>query len=76
MRGELGNFFAEGGAVVGGGAALGATLGYIAGSVLHDFQPAIDPGEVARSDGLFGGVAGLAALLFAVVGSRYDHAWP
>ena len=48
MSSDLGDFLAEGGAVVGGGAALGATLGFIAGSIVHDFRPQTDPDEWAR----------------------------
>jgi hypothetical protein len=42
MRGELGDFLADAGAVVGGATALGATLGFIVGSVIHDFAPKAD----------------------------------
>ena len=56
---DLGDFLAEGGAIVGGSAALGATLGFIAGSVVHDFRPQTDPEYWARRGGLFGGVFGL-----------------
>ena len=62
---DLGDFLAEGGAIVGGGAALGATLGFIAGSVVHDFRPETDPDEWARNGAAFGGVVGLVALLDA-----------
>jgi hypothetical protein len=66
---DLGDFLAEGGAVVGGGAALGATLFFIAGSLVHDFQPKIDPEEWARKGAAFGGVVGLGVLLFRGVES-------
>ena len=46
MSGELGEFLAEAGAVVGGGAVLGATLGFIVGSLVHDFLPDVDPGRM------------------------------
>ena len=55
---DLGDFLAEGGAIVGGGAALGATIFFVAGSVVHDFRP-----QWARRGGLFGGVFGLVVLL-------------
>ena len=61
MSGDLG--LAEGGAIVGGGAALGATLFFIVGSLVHDFRPETDPDEWARVGALFGGVAGLGVLL-------------
>jgi hypothetical protein len=62
VSGDLGDFLAEGGAVVGGGAALGATLFFIAGSLVHDLNPETDPDAWARRGGLYGGVAGLVAL--------------
>ena len=63
MTGDLGDFLAEGGAIVGGGAALGATLGFIAGSLVHDLRPQTDPDYWTRKGGLLGGVAGLAVLV-------------
>ena len=63
VRGDLGDFLAEGGAVVGGGAALGATLFFIAGSLVHDVRPETDPEEWARNGALIGGVFGLVVLL-------------
>jgi hypothetical protein len=62
VSGDLGDFLAEGGAIVGGGAALGATLLFIVGSLVHDFRPGTDPDAWARKGGLYGGVLGLAAL--------------
>ena len=63
MRGELGDFLADAGAVVGGATALGAACGFILGSIVHDFRPEADPGEWARRGGVYGGVFGLGALL-------------
>ena len=64
MRGDLGDFLAEGGAVVGGAAALGATLGFIAGSIVHDFfDQETDPEDWARRCGFVGGVCGLAVIV-------------
>ena len=60
---DLGNFLAEGGAVVGGGAALGGTLVFIAGSLVRDFRPETDPDNRARRGALFGGVFGLVVLI-------------
>jgi hypothetical protein len=60
---DLGDFLAEAGAIVGGGAALGATLGFIVGSVMHDFRPATDPNRWTRNGAAFGGILGLVALL-------------
>ena len=57
---DLGDFLAEGGAIVGRGAALGATLFFIAGSIVHDFRPETDPEQWARRGGLFGLVVLLA----------------
>jgi hypothetical protein len=48
---------------VGGGAALFGTLGFIAGSVVHDFRPETDPDEWARKGAAFGGVVGLGFLI-------------
>jgi peptidoglycan/LPS O-acetylase OafA/YrhL len=63
VNGDLGDFLAEGGAIVGGGAALGATLGFIAGSLVHDVRPQTDPDFWARRGAFFGGGAGLVALI-------------
>lgn len=63
MKGDLGDFLAEGGAVVGGGAALCGTLGFIAGSIVHDFRPETDPDAWTRRFGLFGGVLGVRGAL-------------
>jgi len=60
---DLGDFLAEGGAIVEGSAALGATLFFVAGSVVHDFRPQTDPEHWARRGGFYGGVFGLAVLL-------------
>jgi hypothetical protein len=59
----LGDFLAEGGAIVGGGAAMGAVLGFVAGSIVHDFKPDIDPDTWARRFGLFGGLVGFVAFV-------------
>ena len=59
MSGELGHFLAEGGAIVGGG----ATIGFVVGSVVHDFRPEVDPDVMARHCGLLGGLAGLEVLI-------------
>ena len=48
---------------MGGGAALFATLGFVAGSLVHDFRPESDPEEWARKGAAFGGVIGLGVLL-------------
>jgi len=59
MRGTVGDFLAEGGAIVGGSAALGATIGFIVGSLVHDFRPEADPDQWARRWGMYGGTVGL-----------------
>jgi len=59
MRGELGDFLADGGAIVGGGAAFGAALGFVAGSIVHDFREETEPEVWARHGGFLGGVLGL-----------------
>jgi hypothetical protein len=66
---DLGDFLAEGGAVVGGGAALGAAAFFVAGSLYHDFRPETDPDEWARRGALFGGMFGLVALALRGVDS-------
>jgi hypothetical protein len=63
MSGEVGEFLADGGAIVGGGAVLGATLGFIAGSLVHDFRPDTDPEDWARVCGLYGGVLGVVVVV-------------
>jgi hypothetical protein len=60
---DLGDFLAEGGAIVGGGAALFGTLGFVAGSLVHDFRPETEPEEWARKGAAVGGVVGLGVLL-------------
>ena len=68
MSGDLADFLAEGGAVVGGGAAFGATVGFIAGSLVHDLRPQTDPDYGHEREAL-GGVAGLVALAIRGVDS-------
>jgi hypothetical protein len=60
---DLGDFLAEGGAVVGGGAAFGAAIGFIAGSLANDVDPRADPDVWARKGAAWGGLAGLVALV-------------
>jgi hypothetical protein len=60
---DLGDFLAEAGAVVGGAAALGAVVGFVSGSFLHDFRPEVDPDVWARRGGCYGGLAGLVVVL-------------
>jgi hypothetical protein len=63
---DLGDFLAEGGAVVGGGAAMGAVVGFVLGSIVHDFRPEVDPDVWARKPALYGGVVGFGLLLARV----------
>jgi|SoiMethySBSTD1v2_1073268.scaffolds.fasta_scaffold201763_5 hypothetical protein len=63
MRGELGDFLADAGAVVGGATVLGATAGFIIGSVVRDLRPETDPERWARVWGLVGGSGGLVVFL-------------
>jgi hypothetical protein len=63
---DLGDFVAEGGAVVGGSAALGVVAGFIIGSIVHDFRPDKDPDAWARAGGFWGGVVGFGLLLARV----------
>ena len=64
MRGELGDFLADAGAVVGGSTVLGATIGFIVGSVIHDFRADTDPEQWAHTGGLAGGVFGFGVVLY------------
>jgi hypothetical protein len=63
MRGDVGDFPRRRRAIVGGGAVLGATPGFIAGSVVHDFRRAADPERWAQIWGSLGGGAGLVVLV-------------
>jgi hypothetical protein len=42
---------------------LGATLGFVAGSIVHDFRPDTDPERWARRGGLTLGTGGLVVFL-------------
>ena len=70
MSGDVGDFLAEAGAVVGRSAVLGATLGFIAGSILHDFRPQTDPDQWTRKGAAFGGVVDLGVPLATGNGRR------
>jgi len=59
MNGQVGERLAEGGAIVGGTAALGATLGFIAGTIAHELDETNDPHQWARHLGTSGGLLGL-----------------
>jgi hypothetical protein len=61
--GSLGEFLADAGAVVGGGAALGATFGFVIGSLAQDLGVDADPDVWARQGGLWGGVAGIVLFI-------------
>ena len=63
MRGELSDFLADAGAVVGGATVLGAACGFILASVVKDFRPQTDPDEWARRGGLYFGAGGLVILI-------------
>jgi hypothetical protein len=63
VTGDVGGFLAEGGAIVGGGAVFGATLGFLAASVAREFRPETDPDEWARTWGFYGGLFGLVVFL-------------
>jgi hypothetical protein len=60
---DLGDFLAEGGAIVGGATAMGAALGFVLGALVHEARPSTDPEFWARRGGLLGGVAGLVVLI-------------
>jgi hypothetical protein len=63
VRSDLGHFLVEGGAVVGGGAAFGATIGLVAGSILHDLRREVDPELWARKGAVYGGVFAMVVLV-------------
>jgi hypothetical protein len=63
VRGDVGDFLAEGGAVVGGTAAVDTVIGFIVGSVAHEFDPSHDPDAWARGGAFCGGVVGLVVLI-------------
>ena len=68
---DLGDLLAAGGAVVGGGTALGAALGFVAGSLLEDAGRAKGSAMVlARKGAQLGGALGLSALALRGVGVR------
>jgi hypothetical protein len=54
---------------VDGAAALGATLGFIVGSLVHDFRAETDSEQWAQRGGLLAGVFGLACLPYGGVDS-------
>jgi hypothetical protein len=41
----------------------GDRIGFVVGSVVHDFRPEVDPDAWARKWGLLGGLAGLLAFV-------------
>ena len=63
MRGDLSDFLADAGAVVGGATMLGATIGFVAGSIVQDFRPETDPERWAQRGGLILGSGGLVVFL-------------
>jgi hypothetical protein len=63
VSGDLGDFLAEGGAVVGGAAVLAATSGFLVATIVREFRPSVDPDEWARMCGFCGGVFGLVVFL-------------
>ena len=61
--GTLGDFLAEAGAVVGGTAALGATVGFVGASLVREVRPDVDPDAWARVGGFWRGAFGLLVFL-------------
>ena len=61
--GTLGELLADAGAVVGGGAALGATVGFVLGSLAQEFGANADPERWTRRGGQLGGIVGIVAFL-------------
>lgn len=61
---DLADFLAEAGSVVGGSAALGATLAFLAGSAARDLGVwDVEPLRWAEIGAQYGGVAGIVALI-------------
>ncbi len=68
---DLGDLLAEGGAVVGGGTAVGYAIGWLIGSLLEDVGSQRASAErLSRTFGQLGGIAGLVALALRVLGVR------
>jgi hypothetical protein len=68
---DLADGLAGAGAVVGGGAALFATVTFVVASLLHDAgHDEVAPLEWASRGAQFGGVLGLAALGWRAVGIK------
>jgi hypothetical protein len=66
--GGLADFLAEAGAVVAGGAALGAAGGFVAASFLRDLGISADPVRWAEATAQLGGVFGAIALILETSG--------
>lgn len=64
----LARFLVEGGAVVAGGVAIGATLGYVAGAIVSDLGGPADPAGWAEAWGRGGGLFGLSYLIYRAAG--------
>jgi hypothetical protein len=60
----LARCLAEGGAVVAGSVAIGATLGYVAGAIVSDLGGPADPARWVEISGRAGGVFGLFYLIY------------
>jgi hypothetical protein len=63
MSSDVGHFLADGGAVVGGAAALFGTVGFVVATVVHEFRPQTDPETWTRRAAVYGGIVGLAVFL-------------
>jgi hypothetical protein len=61
---DLGDFLAEGGAIVAAARPCSQRSAVVGGSVVRDFRPHTDPEQWARRGGYFGGGFGLGVLLF------------
>ncbi len=65
---DLADFLADAGTVVGGAIAIGAALGFLAGSLARDLGHDVDVRAWTETIAGFGGVAGLATLAGRYVG--------
>lgn len=67
---SAGSFLANAGAVAGGGAVFGATLGYVVGSILQAFGLAIDRRNLAQDGAGLGGFFGICIVVLQAAGVK------
>ena len=67
---DLAYFLEHSGAVAGGGAAFGATIGFVAASMIHTFSLADYRADWAMKGGGLGGLFGICVLAFEALGVK------